>query len=289
VNEKDFAELAAGHALNALSPDDERAFQDALAQHPQWRPEVDADREAAASLAGGVAEVAPPLTLRSELLGRIAGLPQGEPAQPAATIPPPPVPEIPASVAAVLPPDAIALVPAEPQIPADAAGEPPLDTTAMQAITRRSWTRGLFALAASFVVLLGLGFGAAVIGQQLTRPTEVSALQQIEQAPDAQTAAFALDDGGIATAHWSASLNKVVLVSEGLPTLASDQTYEMWFIRGGSAVSAGVFTADGSGHADAVMEGPMEAGDVLAVTVEAAGGSASGAPTSDPIVRIPTS
>jgi anti-sigma-K factor RskA len=290
VNEKDFAELAGGHALNALSPDDERAFQSALAEHPEWAAQVDADLSAAAGLAGGVAEVAPPLTLRSELLSRIATLPQSGSADTVAAVPsaPPPLPEIPASVAAVLPPDAIALLPAEPGGERDAGSVPPLDTVAVQAITRRNWTRGLFALAASFVLLLGLGFGAVLIGDQLTRPTEISALDAIEASPDAQTAAVALDDGGVATAHWSAALGKAVLVSDGLPSIASDEAYEMWFIRGGTAMSAGVFTADAAGDATAVMGGEMKPGDIIAVTVEASGGAPDGKPTSDPIVRIPT-
>ena len=290
MNEKDFAELAAGHALNALSPDDEALYRDALAAHPEWSAIVDDDEAAAASLAGGVAEVSPPLTLRSELLGRIAALPQGDTADsttPVAQVPPPPLPEIPASVAAVLPPDALTLIPADPPA-TDASGEPPLDTTAVQAITRRNWTRGLFALAASFVLLLGLGFGAVIVGQQLNRPVEIVALDQITSASDAQTAKVALDNGGAATAHWSPSLGKAVLVTDGLPVVASDQAYEMWFLRNGSAVSAGVFTTDSRGHASAELTGDMHAGDVIAVTVEAAGGSPDGQPTTTPIVRIPT-
>jgi anti-sigma-K factor RskA len=37
-----------------------------------------------------------------------------------------------------------------------------------------------------------------------------------------------------------------------------------------------------------VLAGDMHAGDVIAVTVEQAGGSPSGSPTTDPVVVIPT-
>lgn len=300
MNEKEFAELAAGHALSALSPDDERAYEIALAEHPEWQALVHDDAEVAASLADGVAEVAPPLTLRSELMRRIATLPQGEAAAPfdearepeQAQIPP--LPPIPADVAAALPPEIIAAQTARAEQPApgekatDAAPEPPLDTMALQSITRRTWTRGLFALAASFVLLLGLGFGAVLIGQQINQPVAVSALNEIERAPDAQSATVAVADGGVATAHWAASVGKAVVVTDGLPSIANDKSYELWFVRDGNPVAAGVFTAAPAGDATALLEGEMHAGDTIAVTVEQAGGSPDGKPTTDPIFAIPT-
>ena len=73
MNEQEFAELAAGHALYALSPDDERAFETARRQHPEWEHLVTADAETAAVLAESVSDVAPPPGLRSALLAQIAG------------------------------------------------------------------------------------------------------------------------------------------------------------------------------------------------------------------------
>ena len=37
MNEEQFGELAAGYALDALSPEDRRAFETARAQHPEWQ------------------------------------------------------------------------------------------------------------------------------------------------------------------------------------------------------------------------------------------------------------
>ena len=48
MNEKDFAELSAGAALHALSPEDETLFHRALAEHPEWQDIVESDAATAA-------------------------------------------------------------------------------------------------------------------------------------------------------------------------------------------------------------------------------------------------
>lgn len=297
MNEQEFAELAAGHALHALSADDERAYVAALAAHPEWHDLVDADAATAVALSGAVVDTAPPLTLRSALLSRIAEMPQGsdtlstpemEVDAAASADALPPVPVIPAPIAAAIAAEtAQAAEDGNAPVSPDRSAEPPLDTTAIQAVTRRNWTRGLFALAASFVLLLGLGFGAALIGQQLTRPAQLVALSQIQGAPDARTASVAIDSGGVATAHWSDSLGKAVLVSTGMPSLTDQQTYELWYVRGGTQISAGLMAA-GSGSQTVVLDGSIQAGDTIAITVEQSGGSPTGKPTSKPVVTIPT-
>lgn len=125
------------------------------------------------------------------------------------------------------------------------------------------------------------------MSEQLNAPASVVALDQIESAPDAQSATQTLPDGGEVTAHWSESIGKAVLVSEGLPELADDEAFELWFVRDGSAVSAGTFTAE-NGTTTALLDGEIQAGDIIAVTVEPDGGSPTGQPTSDPIVAIET-
>jgi anti-sigma-K factor RskA len=114
----------------------------------------------------------------------------------------------------------------------------------------------------------------------------MAALEQIEAAPDAQTATAKIADGGTATAHWSEDVGKAVLVSNGLPAIAADESFELWFVRDGVPISAGTF--DDAGGATVLLEGAMAPGDVIAVTVEQEGGSPSGEPTTDPIVMIRT-
>lgn len=267
MNEQEFAELSAGYALNALSPDDRAAFETALAAHPEWSDLVSTDAATAAALADAAAPTAPPLTLRSTLLAKISTLPQGDAADaPAATE---------ADVQAEIEPEPFR--------------DPSPTTTTLQTVSRRNWTRGLFGLAASLVLLVGLGVGAVSLNEFLNRSDAVIALDQIEDAPDAQSATVDVAEGGTATAHWSESLGKVVLVSNGLPAIASGETFEMWFVReDGSAVSGGTFAAGTASSTTELLDGAFEAGDTIAVTVEQSGGSTTGAPTTEPIVIIPT-
>jgi anti-sigma-K factor RskA len=271
MNEEEFAALAAGNALHALSSEDRARFEDALAQHPEWQSWVDADEATAAALAEGVRDVVPPAALRNELLARIAVAPQrstdagagGE----ADDVVVPPRPPAPAPVAPV---------------------EPAPDTALIQAVSRRNWTRGIFALAACLVLLVALGFASVSINEYLTRTPAAIALADIESAPDAQAASVDVPDGGTATAHWSEELGKAVLVSDGLPVISDDQSFELWFVRDDGAVSAGVFETVAGADATVLLDGALEAGDVIAVTVEPEGGAPDGQPTSDPIIAIPT-
>lgn len=266
MNEKDFAELSAGHALDALSPEDERAYQDALAAHPEWQDQVDADAQVAGFLAEGAGEEAPPADLRARLLEQISGMPQA-----------------PARAAAV---PVVAAEPAAESAPADepvVAGPP---TEAIQAVQRRNWTRGLFALVASAALLVGIGWGVGSLVEQARTPLEVQALEQIEAAPDAQTVTGQFTDGGEAVLHWSDELDKVVLTTDDAPEIPSDRSFELWFIRGDQPISAGVF--DPSDEVTALLSGEFQPGDIVAVTVEQKGGSPDGSPTTDPIITIPT-
>lgn len=261
MNEKEFAELSAAAALHALSEVDERRYRAELAARPELRAQQEADVEAAALLGDAVAPLTPPPGIRSALLAQIAETPQASAA------------------------DAPAHAPAD--TPADAHA--PADAPAPAAIAplRRHPMRVLFALAAGIALVVGIGIGVAVLGDQLNRPASVVALERVEAAADAEQATVTLEQGGQATAHWSASLGTAVLVTAGLDAPGEGKTYELWFVRGETPVPAGVFAVDG-GEATAVLDGPMHAGDVIAVTVEQEGGSPSGAPTTDPVIVIPT-
>ena len=264
MNVNEFAELAAGYALDALSPEDAEAFEAALAEHPEWASIVQTDAATAADLATGVAEVEPPAHVRGALLAAIAGrVPTVEPVAPASTVGP------------------VALA---------STVEPPMNTEAIQTVARRTWTRGLLALAASFVLLIALGTAAVTIGDRLWAPASVAALEEIQAAEDAQTVTDEVAGGGTATAYWSVSLGQAVVVTTGVESAPRGETYELWFVReDGTPVSAGQFDTDQSGSATAALDGTVETGDVIAVTVEPDGGSPTGQPTSEPIVALPTS
>ncbi|MGP3534803.1 anti-sigma factor domain-containing protein [Microbacterium sp. RD1] len=254
MNMDDFAELSAAAALGALGPDDQRAFDAALAEHPEWADIVAADAATAAQLAEAAPEVAPPPAIRDALLARIAApAPHPDDAEDSAAAGPAPV-------------------------------MPDAPTAGSSGWGARRW----FALAASVVLLVALGFGAVTVSQFLNRPAAVVAMEEIRSAPDAQSAQVELAEGGEATAYWSAERGQAVLVADGLPRIEDDRTFEMWLINeDAGAVSAGLFSTD-DGDATAVLAGEYQPGDVIAVTVEPAGGAPGGVATGEPIVVIPT-
>lgn len=288
MNEREFAELAAGHALGALSADDEHSFQSAVAAHPEWAAVAESDMAVVARLADMVDEVRPPPALKTALFARLdaqsdavggtggvsatrAGDGTGA-----------------SDVGDALPPADVA--DAATAARADIGARPDASSRRAARQTPRRGGRAArtwFALAASIALLLGVGVGVTSLVQNLTRPASVVALERIEDAPDARTAEAQIEGGGEATLHWSPSLEEAVLVSDGLPTLADDQTFELWYVRGDTAISAGTFDPS-SASTTAVLEPGIQPGDAVAVTVEQVGGSPEGTPTTDPIVVIAT-
>ncbi len=270
----EFEELSAGHAVRALSPTEAQRFTELRAAHPEWEATARADATVAAQLGEAVVPVDPPAAIRAQLLAQIAGSSQmpspadGEPADgiQAGSHP----------GAAATPRSADAAAPRS----ADAAAAPE------EARHGRSSRGRLFALAASLVLLGGIALGTVTLTQYLTRPAAVVALDEVRAAPDAQSASVDAE-GVAATAYWSAEKQKAVLVAEDLQPLSAQQSYELWFVREGVPISAGVFEV-GSGTTTALLDGDMHSGDIIAVTVEVAGGSPTGQPTSDPVIAIPT-
>ena len=177
--------------------------------------------------------------------------------------------------------------PVQPASREDGVDEPPTTTT-VQAAMRRRWTRGLLALAACLTLLAGVGFGAGVVHTWLNRPASVVALDEINKAPDVQSATVVMEGGLTATAYWSAERGEAVVVSDGLPAIPEDETFEMWVIRDDEPQSAGTFEPQSGSRATTVIDREVQPGDVIAITIEPEGGAPRGTPTSDPIVAVPT-
>ncbi|SDQ86359.1 anti-sigma factor domain-containing protein [Microbacterium sp. cf332] len=287
MNEQTFAELSAGYALGALSPEDELAYREALDAHPEWMPIVEADAATAALLSEGVADVAPPASLRANLLAQIGAPEVDIDVAPASAVT---SDADAASIAGTRDPDVAdaddELEDDDPRAAGHRVGSPV--TEQVQTVQRRNWTRSLFALTASIALLVGIGWGVGTLTDGMRAPSANSVLAQIEQSGDAQSSTAQLADGGEATVHWSPSVEGVVLVAEGLPEIADDQSYEAWFVRGSAPVPAGAFESS-DGSAALLLDGDMQPDDVIALTIEQSGGSPSGLPTTDPIVAIPTS
>ncbi len=76
--------------------------------------------------------------------------------------------------------------------------------------------------------------------------------------------------------------DRFVLVAENMPSVAEDQTMQIWVIQNGKPKSAGTFRPD-DGLAASPVTRPIQGAEAVAVTVEPAGGSEQ--PTSDPVLQ----
>jgi hypothetical protein len=116
------------------------------------------------------------------------------------------------------------------------------------------------------------------------RAQELAAALQMFGAADSEVAVLR-GSGSAAGANGFAAFSPTdggYVVVSGLPELSADKTYQAWYLIDGTPVSAGLMAVGDDGMAMLVRI-PHHAGtDVIALTLEPAGGMA--APTSDPIV-----
>ena len=292
MNEQQFRELSAARALHALSPEEEQAFSEALTAHPEWLSVVDEDRETVAALATSIGEVAPPRAARAAILDLISHSPQFEADAGGAARPGGPVSGSAASGAS----DAAAgsgaadgaggaagdSRPARPSDLVPELIEEPEDPEL--AFTRARRKKAWFGLAASVAVLLAIALALPLQGGMGPQDPVSVAMQQVEAAPDAQSATVSVGSAE-ATLHWSDSTRQAVFMTEGMDPAPENHDYELWIVRGDEPISLGVMHADANGGAAVLAEG-FTPGDALAVTVEDRGGSPTGAPTTDPIVVV---
>lgn len=251
----DLSKAAASFALHGLSADEAAAFDAHLATSEALRHEVSALRETAALLGLAVEPVTPPASLKAGILGQLDATPQ---------------------LAAELAAEPMKAL----------ATEPSAASPAEQKARARWMSRPLTALAATAAVLALLvsgGVVATTIAQNAQQQRQAEALAAINAASDVQRAVVDIE-GGSATLVWSHELERSALIVDGLAPLPVDRVFQLWYIDEAGARSAGTFTMPASGELRQVLDGPMQRGDVIGVTVEPRGGSP--APTTDPIIVI---
>lgn len=145
---------------------------------------------------------------------------------------------------------------------------------------------------AAAAAVAGLAAGGVFGGIALTQRQELQSAQtQLDQAkeryapvaallaaPDAQTAHGVAPTGGGVTVVLSKTLNRVMVMDAGLPAQPGGKVYEAWLITGKDAPrSAGVLAPPSDGGL--VVADGVGTADHLAVSLEQAGGSPTGAPT----------
>ena len=127
-----------------------------------------------------------------------------------------------------------------------------------------------------------LGVGAAVVQPWDNESTtqEASPADLILKAADAKTVSTKLDDGSKIAVTRSLKLNRAVVRTTDLASLPDSLTYELWLIRDGDMVKAGLIRG---GSTTVVLDGSAADADGAGITVEPAGGSST---PSDDVVAL---
>jgi hypothetical protein len=210
-------ELTAGYALDALDPEERRAYEDHLEGCERCQEELGSFWETTEALAVAASGPVPSATLRDRVLAAARAEPQN-------------------------------VVPLESR--------------------RRRTLPALSAVAAvAAVVALAVGLWATQLRGDLddTRLAleRERAVAEVLSDPGSRTVALESGTGRLVVAPDG----KGVLVLDELDQAPAGKTYEAWIIEGGTPVPAGIFP--GSDDRDRIpLEGTVDAGDVVAVTLE---------------------
>jgi anti-sigma-K factor RskA len=249
MNHERFEDLKDAYVLGALPEEEKLSFEEYLAAHPERQAELDE-------------------------LGAVAGLLAFSPQEQE------PSPELRSWVMEIV----------------EAEAEP-----------RRVRGRSTFARVGDFLSVRSLALGAAALlvigllswnvllqdqvqdlqGQVQDAQGQVQDLQaQVEDAQDQrQTPTIELEgswaDQGANAEVASIHKNQIILVAKNMPSVPDDRTCQIWVIKGDVPQPSGLFQPDGNMTATPITNSISEA-DVIAVTVEPAGGSEK--PTTDPVL-----
>jgi anti-sigma factor RsiW len=210
-------ELTAGYALDALDPEERRAYEDHLEDCERCQEELGSFWETTDALAVAASGPVPADGLRERVLAAARAEPQN-------------------------------VVPLESR--------------------RRRTAPALSAVAAvAAVVALGVGLWATQLRGDLddTRLAleRERAVAEVLSDPNSRTVALEAGTGRLVVSPDG----KGVLVLDELDRAPDGKTYEAWIVESGTPVPAGIFP--GSDGRDRIpLEGTVDAGDVVAVTLE---------------------
>ncbi len=147
-------------------------------------------------------------------------------------------------------------------------------------VDRRRRLPRLLVAAAAAVVLVG---GGVVVAQQPwedTSTVELSAADQVLQAPDARESKLEFKDGSSATVTHSDTVGLSVITTDDMAAPPAGKVFQLWYDQPGDGmVSAGLMPI--KPDQTVVLEGDAATATAVGITVEPEGGSPE--PTSDPI------
>ena len=147
------------------------------------------------------------------------------------------------------------------------------------AATRRRSRLAPLAAAAALVAAVGTGVVVTQPWADVTSQTQLSAVDQVLQADDAERYTRAID-GSEATMVRSRSLNKAVLVTKNMAPPPEGKVYELWLDHEGIGMVPAGLMAQG-GEQMILLEGDPATATGAGITVEPAGGSEE--PTLPPV------
>ena len=114
-----------------------------------------------------------------------------------------------------------------------------------------------------------LAFVTAQLGDRIDR---ADAMREIMAAPDTAIASLEGDLSG--QFYYSLTMDRAVLVSDLVPTVSKDQTYELWLIDDAGPVPAGLFRPS-DGAVTLLVHGGLKQANLIGVTIEPRAGSDS--------------
>lgn len=264
------AELLGAWALDALDAAERDLVESAIASDPELAAEAALLRTAAHALPHGAA-AAPPPGMRATVLGRLDDRRQDAPAETGGARADRDAD--PANRGAGTPP-----APAE-ERSADSTVTPIGRGSAGR--TRRRLFTVLGAAAAVLAVVAGLTVGD---DSTISEREQTTAIAAITDAPGSQHHRMPMPTGGTIEIAVGADGAAVVAADE-ITEAGPGRTYQLWVIEGEQdPASRGLLPVVSGRALTAIDQVPV--GSTFAITVEPEGGSA--APTTDPIVAIPT-
>jgi anti-sigma-K factor RskA len=149
------------------------------------------------------------------------------------------------------------------------------------------WRRRAPALLAAAALLVAVGVGGmwwAEHDRNNDQDVVADEMAEVMTAPDVVSSPRGESRVPVRV-YSSESLDQAVVVVDDLPDIDNDQSYELWALDpDGTPRSLGVMS-DSSGSGQQLIDGLGDATGV-AVTVEEAGGSPSGLPTTDPVAQV---
>ena len=250
MNHERFEGLKDAYVLGALPEEERLSFEDYLAAHPERQAEIDELGAVAGLLAFSPQEQEPPPELRRSVMEVVEAEAEPRRVRGRSTF---------AKVGDYLSVRSLAL-----------------GAAAMLVIGLLSWN---VLLQSQVEVLQGRVQDAQGRVQDLQAQVE-NARDQRQQSPTVELEGSWADQGANAKVV-SIQENQVILVARNMPSVPEDQTCQIWVISDDVPKPSGLFQPDRNITAAPITNSITNA-DVIAVTVEPAGGSKK--PTSDPVL-----